>query len=92
MCNIKVETLLCLSLLISSLICNTIDHNEGVQEIPQPDPQLSEFVWFTTDHDYHGYNNYIKIHPVILHNHLTPETETNNQEKEPGDQKMQIRL
>ena len=88
----KVETLICLGLLISSVICNTIEHDEGVGKAPYPDPQLSEFVWFTTAHDYRGYHSYINIHPIILHNHVTPKTEAHSHQKEPDDQKMRIRL
>ena len=67
-------------------------NDEFVQEAPQPDPQLSEFVWFTTAHDYHGYHNYVNIHPIILPSHAKEDTETDYEEKEPDNEKMLLRL
>ena len=87
MFSLKVVHIIDIIMFIFTPVCNTMDHEEDIQE---PDPHLSEFVWFTTSHDYHGHHNYIDIHPIILHNHVTPDTD--NEVKEPEHQKMRIRL
>ena len=89
MFSLKVVHIIDIIMFIFTPVCNTMDHEE---DIHGPDPHLSEFVWFTTSHDYYGHHKYVNIHPIILHNHVTPDTDTDNEVKEPEHQKMRIRL